>query len=189
LRNHRRRTRLASTGLARTQLAGYSPEKETISETLRERLVTAAVRMLERTPAAEISLRAIARDCGVSEAAPYRHFRDKNALLSAVAAVGFRMLGEAVSAWQAKDKSEVVQAFKRFADAHPHLYDVMHSIDPGADDSLPEHKREALATYLLLSEWLATHARQDPRLGDDPYALWAELHGRVMIERAGLRPP
>lgn len=48
-------------------------------------LVDAARKILETEGPAALSLRAVAREAGVSPAAPYHHFKDKNDLLEAVA--------------------------------------------------------------------------------------------------------
>jgi len=57
---------------------------------LREALVRAALREAERGGPESISLKALARQLGVSQPAPYRHFADRDALLAAVTAEAFR---------------------------------------------------------------------------------------------------
>jgi AcrR family transcriptional regulator len=57
---------------------------------LRDALVAAAIEILEADGLSALTLRAVARRVGVSQTAPYRHFNDKEALLAAVAAEGFR---------------------------------------------------------------------------------------------------
>jgi AcrR family transcriptional regulator len=52
---------------------------------LRRALVEAGRRLLEAENGSDISLRAVAREAGVSPAAPYHHFRDKSELLDALA--------------------------------------------------------------------------------------------------------
>jgi AcrR family transcriptional regulator len=64
---------------------------------LRRALVMAAEHILEREGPNALSLRAVAREAGVSAAAPYHHFKDKDELLAAVAHQGFEMLAEAMS--------------------------------------------------------------------------------------------
>ena len=59
---------------------------------LRRALLDAALEVLSREGAAALTLREVARRAGVTHAAPYRHFTDKQALLAAVAEEGFRML-------------------------------------------------------------------------------------------------
>jgi AcrR family transcriptional regulator len=63
---------------------------------LRGALVRAARTLLEKRGLAALSLRAAARAAGVSPAAPYHHFADKQALLDAVAAQGFDALRSAM---------------------------------------------------------------------------------------------
>ena len=60
-------------------------------------LVLAGRRILENQGPAALSLRAVAREAGVSPAAPYHHFKDKGELLDAVAKEGWRELGEAIA--------------------------------------------------------------------------------------------
>jgi AcrR family transcriptional regulator len=63
---------------------------------LRETLLEAAVGLIATAGPAGFTLREVARRAGVSHNAPYRHFRDRGALLSAVAAQGFRELTRAM---------------------------------------------------------------------------------------------
>ena len=59
---------------------------------LRRALIDAARRLLESEGPSALSLRAVAREAGVSPAAPYHHFKDKGELLDAVAGEGWMML-------------------------------------------------------------------------------------------------
>src|SRR5258707_14704491 len=65
---------------------------------VREACVRAAIELLEDGGETALSLRAVARQVGVSPAAPYRHYADREALVSAVAAVGYRDPGAQVGA-------------------------------------------------------------------------------------------
>ena len=64
---------------------------------LRRGLVDAARRILEADGPSALSLRAVAREAGVSPAAPYHHFKDKGELLDAVALEGWDALGQALA--------------------------------------------------------------------------------------------
>ena len=57
---------------------------------LRDALLAAAERVLERDGLAGLTLRAVAREAGVSHAAPTHHFGDLTGLVSELAAIGFR---------------------------------------------------------------------------------------------------
>ena len=59
---------------------------------LRPALIQAGLKLLTEGGVAGLSLRAAAQLAGVSHAAPYRHFRDKDALVQAIAEEGFRLL-------------------------------------------------------------------------------------------------
>src|SRR5580658_4253983 len=61
-------------------------------------LIDAARRILEAEGPAALSLRAVAREAGVSPAAPYHHFKDKTELLEAVAHEGWEALGQGIIA-------------------------------------------------------------------------------------------
>lgn len=63
---------------------------------LENALLTAAEQLLEEKGIAGISLREVAKQAGVSHTAPYRHFTDKQALLQALAVIGYRRLAEAM---------------------------------------------------------------------------------------------
>ncbi len=65
---------------------------------LRAACLRAAMELLEEGGTTALSLRAVARRAGVSPAAPYRHYADRDALISAVAAVGYRELAEHLAA-------------------------------------------------------------------------------------------
>src|SRR5260221_11170030 len=65
---------------------------------LREALLKAAERVLERDGLAGLTLRAVAREAGVSHAAPTHHFRDLTGFVSELAAIGFRQFNATMGA-------------------------------------------------------------------------------------------
>ncbi len=95
-------------------------------------LVDAARRLVEAEGPAALSLRAVAREAGVSPAAPYHHFKDKGELLAAVAKEGWTLLNAAMAQAKAAAPSpeaaltELGVAYVRFARQHPALYRVMY---------------------------------------------------------------
>jgi AcrR family transcriptional regulator len=109
-------------------------------------LVDAARRILENEGPAALSLRAVAREAGVSPAAPYHHFKDKSELLEAVAHEGWHALDAVLieARASAKDASERMTglgvAYVKFARENPALYRVMY--DRSRDkDSLPDQMK------------------------------------------------
>jgi len=118
---------------------------------LRRGLIEAARRLLEVDGPTALSLRAVAREAGVSPAAPYHHFKDKSQLLNAVAMEGWQMLNASLtkareSAGSLRERlSGVGVAYVSFARDHPDLYRVMYDCsrerealpNSGADDDGP----------------------------------------------------
>jgi AcrR family transcriptional regulator len=102
---------------------------------LRAVLLAEAERTLREQGAEGLSLRDLARQAGVSHAAPRRHFADRQALLDALAEAGFTRLGDEVRAaidaagedYQARLRAAVT-AYVRFATRDAALVDLMFSI-------------------------------------------------------------
>jgi AcrR family transcriptional regulator len=106
---------------------------------LRRALVDAARRLLEAEGPAAMSLRAVAREAGVSPAAPYHHFKDKGELMAAVASEGWVVLSatmfEAVTR-SPDDRLAPLLAYVSFAHTRPALYRIMYDAAREAE-SLP----------------------------------------------------
>ncbi|MDA3623922.1 TetR/AcrR family transcriptional regulator [Saccharopolyspora sp. WRP15-2] len=122
---------------------------------LRAACLRAARELLEESGNAGLSLRAVARRAGVSATAPYRHYADRDALLSAVAAEGYRELAEQLVAAHPSpvtpdDFAEIAVAYVRFALAHPALFRVMF-VDP-CDSSSDERVRATEAIWKYVND-------------------------------------
>ena len=98
---------------------------------LRLALLEAAVEQIKDVGVEKLSLRGIARSVGVSQTAPYRHFKDKNELLAEVAAQAYLDLYKATSKHlsDAQSANENIQtigaAYLAFAIANPEKYKLM----------------------------------------------------------------
>ncbi len=109
---------------------------------LRGRLLRAAILMVQDEGTAAISVREVARRAGVSSGAPFRHFKDRNALLAAIAEDGLLQLeAETTRAVTATGDDVVEQlkaigvSFATFAATHPAHFRVMHDPSLGLDTS------------------------------------------------------
>lgn len=85
---------------------------------LREALIQAALAMIAERGLAGFAIAELARAVGVSPAAPYRHFRDRQALLAEVARRGFEQLAAELAEAAAASQSDPVRALQGCAQAH-----------------------------------------------------------------------
>ena len=85
---------------------------------LREALVQAALDMIAERGLAGLAVAELARAVGVSPAAPYRHFRDRNALLAEVARRGFEQLAADMEAAWNEGRPEPISAIERCGRAY-----------------------------------------------------------------------
>src|ERR1700731_1753974 len=98
---------------------------------LRDALLEAAERVLERDGLSGLTLRAVAREAGVSHAAPTHHFGDLTGLVSELAAIGFRQFNAAMTAAGSTGTAPLEKAMARakayvtYAQAHPGMYGLM----------------------------------------------------------------
>jgi AcrR family transcriptional regulator len=113
---------------------------------LRAALLGEAERTLREQGIDALSLRDLARQAGVSHAAPRRHFADRQALLDALAEAGFRRLGDEVCAaidgagedYEARLRAAAT-AYVRFATRDPALVELMFAArNTGPPGSLRE---------------------------------------------------
>ena len=85
---------------------------------LREALVEAALRLITEKGPAGFTIAEAARLAGVSPAAPYRHFRDAEALLAEVALRGFERFSAALTAAGNANRADSVRAFEAMGAAY-----------------------------------------------------------------------
>jgi AcrR family transcriptional regulator len=150
-------------------------------------LLRAAVELLEESGATELSLRAAARRAGVSTAAPYRHFADRTALLSAVAAVGYRDLASHLAAVHASpstadDLADIAVAYVQFALNRPGLFRVMFA------EPCDPTNAERVAAVAAIADYVKAIAQQAfPTAEAEPMAtaLWALVHGLAFLHLDG----
>lgn len=150
---------------------------------LKRALVEAALELLDEEGADSLGLREVARRVGVSAAAPYRHFRGRQALLEAVAAEGFRRFTEMMaikeaSLPEAAQLPAMAEAYVRFALLQPALFRLMFSreIDKNADQALHQ---TAVGAYASLAKAAAREVPEAPSEG--AVIAWAFVHGLAML--------
>jgi AcrR family transcriptional regulator len=155
---------------------------------LREALLEAGERMLEREGVAGLSLRKLGRELGVTPGAPYRHFEDKDALLAALAAVGYRRLRNEMTRdiESVEDAEEQLKrsgtGYVRFATTHPELFRLMFGWTPTVED---EELHEAGEAAYAAFEGILQNCRKQGllRLSVDEAGLmaWSAVHGAAFL--------
>jgi AcrR family transcriptional regulator len=152
---------------------------------LRAVILAEAARLVAERGADRISLRELAREAGVSHAAPAHHFTDRRGLFTALAAQGFRLLADALTAARPRF-IDAAKAYVRFVIDHPGHYDVMFdkSLLDGTDPELVAAEQVA-ATELALG----VSSLDDPKAAADPeaakLAAWSLVHGFSQLWRNG----
>lgn len=152
---------------------------------LRSALVKAAFALARKAGPDGVTLRAVAARAGVSEAAPYHHFKDKRTLLAAAAGVGFEKLDERV-ARAIEGAEEPIAAFAAeyvaFALDEPGAFRLMFGahvaeLDLGAipEIAVPGGRLKARCRAMAA----ASKAELDPEILFE--MVWAQCHGMAWL--------
>ncbi len=165
---------------------------------LRQALLNASMDIIRNQGIAGLSLRKLAEVVGVSRTAPYHHFKDKDALLAAVAAQGFaeltHLLNQVIQdeALPLHDKLEqAVMGYLRFATDHPTQYELMFGQMLWQDAKQDEFQRTAKDCFRLYVKIFESFEqdKQQP-LAESPLRLaqvtWSTLHGLARLASDGI---
>ena len=172
-----------------------SPRRPPAGETpyhhgdLHDALLAAAERVLERDGLAGLTLRAVAREAGVSHAAPTHHFGDLTGLLSELAAIGFRRFSAAMIAARNSETHPLLKglanakAYVAYAQASPGIFSLMFRTER-LDMSRPSLHEAATASFEGLVS--AVGAGRNEKLAGEALTLdqaaaiaraWSLVHG------------
>jgi AcrR family transcriptional regulator len=161
---------------------------------LRAALIAEGLRLLAVRDAEALSLREVARGVGVSATSVYRHFPDKEALLTALALEGLARLGaaqraasEAAGGGQA-GFAATGRAYVRFALANPALFRLIFTT-PALAALKVDGKLDSEAGALLQANAVAAAARQGGEAAVHAVQAWALVHGLAMLMLDGQIPP
>lgn len=156
---------------------------------LRVALLSAARTLLDEGGVPAVSLREVARRAGVTPAACYRHFADKEALLTALAVQGFEAFAQALrSACEGAEEpfAEMGIAYVAFAVQRPGMFRLMFG-PAVADRSRSPELMTAIGDATRLFERgvkaSRTVAPEDP-VG--PLRAWATVHGLATLAIDGM---
>ena len=169
---------------------------------LRETLVDLAHRQLASEGAESISLRALARAAGVSEGAPYRHFKTKTCLFAAMVYRGFVDLRKSLLEVTARHPDDVEKrfvelglAYIRWATGNPAMYQLFFDSSIVDIRDYPEVQDAGEASYAVMLDCIADGIEQgvfvDRPLHELGTYAWALVHGAssLICSKSNMTPP
>lgn len=154
---------------------------------LREALISAGLSILENDGIAALSLRQLARATGVSQAAPYSHFRDKDDLLAKLAEAGFQRLAiqmatDGKGAVSTEDRIvRLVSSYVLFARDNRALFSLMFGREIADMKKYPTLAMTAGKSYSLFSTALSQRTSYDVDTRFLTVAVWSLCHGLATL--------
>lgn len=159
---------------------------------LKNALIQAGLQILSKEGVQGLSLRKVAKQAGVSHTAPYSHFADKQALIAAIAAEGYKKLYEQVSAAAQKysdnplsQLTEMAWAYVQFAIDEPDHFKITFSGVVERENDYPEYVEQAKKNFELLVSVVVACQRHGVLMPGDTelvvISLWAGIHGFVHL--------
>jgi AcrR family transcriptional regulator len=159
---------------------------------LKNALIEAGVDILSKEGVQGLSLRKVARKVGVSHAAPYAHFADKQALIAAIATEGYTKLYQELAQAAANHPDnpaqrliEVAWAYVQFATDEPDHFKVTFSGNVEQEADYPEYVEQSKKSLNLVTS-LVSDCQQAGllRSGDSDLlaiSIWAAIHGFIFL--------
>lgn len=160
-----------------------------IEQTLREKVIKAAVKYVADNGPDGLSFRQIAADAGVSHQAPYHHFGDRSAIFGEIALEGFRKFAAVMGAPARADEDtencvRLCERYVDFAIANKGHFRVMFRADLCQMHESPETQKaadDAFATLLeAVSEMVGDSASID-EIRVQATAMWSLAHGLATL--------
>ncbi len=160
---------------------------------LRAELLDTAVEQLRTSSVEDLSLRALAREIGVSQTAPYRHFADKGELLAAMATHGYRSLlaalreaGEAAADCPREQLAAFARAYVDYAADNPQLFKLMFGPAVQPTTRYPELREASRDTFQLVQAILQRGVQQGIFRAEDDIAYltnaaWSSIYGLATL--------
>ena len=160
-----------------------------MAQTLREKVIKAAVKYVADNGPDGLSFRQIAADAGVSHQAPYHHFGDRSAIFGEIALEGFRKFAVVMGAPARADEDtencvRLCERYVDFAIANKGHFRVMFRADLCQMHESPENQKaadDAFATLLeAVSEMVGDSASID-EIRVQATAMWSLAHGLATL--------
>jgi len=159
----------------------------------KDRIFSAAQALVDREGIANLTIRKVAARAGVSPNPQYRHFADKDALLSALVSDGLAVWEKIVRSLAARDPMEwldqLIEAYMDFALKQPHRFDAAFFLPAPDARRYPDDFASGRSPVIAMIMVRIDQARADGRVGDKPalefvLSLSALAQGLVSMLRA-----
>lgn len=157
---------------------------------LKEQLLEAVRELIERNGPEGWSIAEACRLAGVSTAAPYKHFKDRDDILRSVILSGMKRMGasmqDAAASYPAGDPNRIValgKSYIDFARAEPGIFAMMFG-RTGAHANAPELEEEGRGKYAIVLGVVSEHLglpMDNPEVNARAYALWCAVHGHSFL--------
>jgi AcrR family transcriptional regulator len=157
---------------------------------LKDQLLEAVRQLVEEQGPDSFSIAEACRRAGVSTAAPYKHFRDRDEILHGVVLAAMHRMGdamqEAADAHPAGSLDRIValgKSYIDFARAEPGVFTLMFGLTGSHGDD-PALAEEGQGKFEIVCRVVAEHLGvppDHPEVAARAYALWCAVHGHAFL--------
>jgi len=163
---------------------------------LKSTLLDAAIKMLKTKSPSELSLRELAREVGVSAAAPYRHFNNKDELLAALMTQGFELKSKYMRESAEKNQGDILQiyyscglSYFKMGKNHPQYFKLMFGAELIPEKKYPDLQEASSSAFAILKN-MVIRCQEAKLIGEgDPYVkalnCWSVVHGFTVLYAEG----
>ncbi|GAA1630039.1 TetR/AcrR family transcriptional regulator [Actinoplanes couchii] len=154
---------------------------------IRDRIIEAALHVLESEGAGALTVRRIATDVEYTAPVVYQHFAGKDALVAELVVHGYALLMADAARIAAGEPDvdrrllRVAAGYVRFASEHPHLYEVMNGTTIAASNRRDAAQPTIDLLTELLAAWSAEHGVTPPGDNEACEIIWGVLHGLASL--------
>lgn len=165
---------------------------------LKNALIRAGIELLSREGVQALTLRSVAKQAGVSHAAPYAHFADKQALIAAIAAAGYATLYAQLAVAQTASGDArarlyaTADAYLQFAIDEPDHFKITFSGVVEAEKNYPDYVEQSRRCFALVVALVADCQADGVIVPGDTQliavSIWSCMHGFVHLWLANQLP-
>lgn len=164
---------------------------------LKEELILAAAVLVEKEGAGKISLRKLAKEAGVTPAAAYNHFSDKDELLQAVKGRLFQgfndYFAQATESISDPEQAllEMCHCYYRYSQQYPTQFEFLFNTRVPVDSSTPEELEKSVKCLVQARELIEKIYQKygvkysERSLVDSALLIWSQIHGIIALKNSG----